>query len=51
MPPDAVQASLVHPISVEGRGHGWTQVAMPFVATPAVLDLYRIPRGSGRREQ
>jgi putative ABC transport system permease protein len=42
-PPDADQASLVHPISVQGRGQGWTQVATPYVATPAVLDLYRIP--------
>ena len=42
-PPDAGQASLVHPITVPGRGQGWTQVATPYVATPAVLDLYRIP--------
>ena len=42
-PPDASRASLVHPISVPGRGRGWNQVATPFVATPAVLDLYRIP--------
>jgi putative ABC transport system permease protein len=42
-PPDAGQANLVHPIAVHGRGRqGWTQVATPYVATPAVLDLYRI---------
>jgi putative ABC transport system permease protein len=42
-PPDAGQATLVHPIRVPGRGQGWTQVTTPYVATPAVLDLYRIP--------
>ncbi len=42
-PPQAGQATLVHPISVPGRGQGWTQIATPYVATPAVLDLYRIP--------
>jgi putative ABC transport system permease protein len=26
-----------------GRGEGWTQVATPYVATPAVLALYGIP--------
>ncbi|MGZ4619895.1 MAG: FtsX-like permease family protein, partial [Frankiaceae bacterium] len=36
-PPDAGQASLVHPITVPGRGRGWTQVAIPYVATPSVL--------------
>lgn len=41
-PPGAGEANLVHPISVKGRGHGWTYVATPYVATPAVLDLYRI---------
>jgi putative ABC transport system permease protein len=44
-PPDAGHANLVHPISVQGRGQGWTQVATPYVATPAVLDLYRIHAG------
>jgi putative ABC transport system permease protein len=39
-PPDAGQASLVHPITVPGHGQGWTQVATPYVATPAVLKLY-----------
>ncbi|BEP15570.1 hypothetical protein acdb102_38810 [Acidothermaceae bacterium B102] len=39
-PPDAAQANLVHPITVPGRGHGWNQVATPYVATPAVLALY-----------
>ena len=42
-PPDAGQATLVRPISVPGRGKGWTQVATPYVATPAVLNFYRIP--------
>jgi putative ABC transport system permease protein len=41
-PPDAGQASLVHPISVPGHGQGWNQVATPYVATPAVLNLYGI---------
>jgi len=41
--PAASQASLVHPINEQGRGQGWSQVAIPYVATPAVLDLYRIP--------
>jgi putative ABC transport system permease protein len=41
-PPDAGEANLVHPISVQGRGQGWTQVATPYAATPAVLNLYRI---------
>ena len=44
-PPDAGQATLVHPINVQGRGQGWTQVATPYVATPALLDLYRIRVG------
>jgi putative ABC transport system permease protein len=44
-PPDAGQATLVHPIQVQGRGQGWTQVATPYVATPALLDLYRIRAG------
>jgi putative ABC transport system permease protein len=42
-PPDADQASLVHPFTVPGRGHGWSQVATPYVATPAVLALYGLP--------
>jgi putative ABC transport system permease protein len=41
-PPDASQASLVHKISVPGRGKGWNQVTTPYVATPALLNLYRI---------
>ncbi len=44
-PPDAGQASLVHRIVVP-HGQGWTQVATPYVATPAVLNLYRIPAGA-----
>ncbi len=45
-PPDASQATLVHPITTHGRGQGWNQVTTPFVATPAVLNLYRISAGS-----
>ena len=41
-PPDADLASLVHPITVPGRGHGWTQVAVPYAATPEILGLYGI---------
>jgi putative ABC transport system permease protein len=44
-PLDAAEGTLVHPISVQGRGQGWNQVTTPYVATPAVLDLYRIPTG------
>lgn len=45
-PPDASQATLVHPINVQGRGQGWNQVTTPYVATPAVLNLYRISTAS-----
>ncbi len=45
-PPDASQATLVHPINVQGQGQGWTQVTTPYVATPAVLNLYGISTGS-----
>jgi putative ABC transport system permease protein len=41
-PPDAAQASLVHSIKAPGRGQGWNQVATAYVATPAVLGLFRI---------
>ena len=44
-PPDAAEANLVQPITVPGRGHGWTQVATPYVATPAVLGLYGVRAG------
>jgi putative ABC transport system permease protein len=44
-PPDAIQANLVHEISVPGHGKGWNHVATPYVATPAVLALYRIQDG------
>ena len=30
----------MHPFTVPGRGQGWNQVAIPYVATPAVLSLY-----------
>jgi putative ABC transport system permease protein len=43
-PPDAGQANLVHPIHEQGH-KGWTQVATPYVATPAILDLYRVDPG------
>ena len=42
-PPDASHATLVHPITEQGRSQGWNEVAVPYVATPAVLDHYRIP--------
>lgn len=41
-PPDATMASLVHTFTVAGQGHGWTVVATPYVATPAVLGFYRL---------
>jgi putative ABC transport system permease protein len=41
-PPDARWANLVRPITENGH-HGFTMVATPFVATPAILGLYRIP--------
>ncbi len=41
-PPDAAQASLVHPITGPDGQYGWTQLTTPFVATSAVLDLYGI---------
>jgi putative ABC transport system permease protein len=44
-PPDASQATLVHPIN-QGERHGWSQVTTPYVATPALLNLYRISTGS-----
>jgi putative ABC transport system permease protein len=43
-PPDASRASLVHPITEQGR-QGWTQVAIPYVATPALLGFYRADTG------
>jgi putative ABC transport system permease protein len=41
-PPDLKWAKLVHPVSYNGK-EGFDQLAAPFVATPAILDLYRIP--------
>ncbi len=40
MPPDASQASLVRHFTVSGRGQGWNQITIPYVATPAVLAHY-----------
>jgi putative ABC transport system permease protein len=40
-PPDAGEASLVFPVTEQGR-QGWTQAATPYVATPAILDFYRV---------
>ncbi|HEU5270937.1 MAG TPA: hypothetical protein VFU36_13515, partial [Jatrophihabitans sp.] len=40
-PPDDGRASLVRPVNDE-HGQGWTQIATPYVATPAVLDFYRV---------
>jgi putative ABC transport system permease protein len=45
-PFDAAEATLVHPFTEGGHVHGWRQVANPYVATRAVLDLYRIPSGA-----
>ena len=42
-PADSAQASLVFPITGPNGEHGWNVVTTPFVATPAVLRLYRIP--------
>jgi len=44
-PPDAARAAVVHSITEQGRGQGWTFVANPFVATPAVLNLYGLTTG------
>ena len=41
-PPDFSRANLAHPINEAGR-KGWSFVGTPFVATPALLDLYRLP--------
>jgi putative ABC transport system permease protein len=41
-PPDAGQANLLRPIADHQGRKGWTQVATPYVATPAILDLYRV---------
>ncbi len=45
VPPQASQTSLVHPITVHGQVQGWTQVATLYLATPAVLNFYRISAG------
>jgi putative ABC transport system permease protein len=45
-PPDAGEATLVHPINTHGQGQGWTQVTTPYVATPVVLNLYRLSAAS-----
>jgi putative ABC transport system permease protein len=42
LPPDAGQASVVRHFTVSGRGQGWNQVTIPYVATPAVLAFYRL---------
>src|SRR6185312_3665443 len=41
-PPDARWANLAQPVTENGH-KGFTLVATPFVATPAILDFYRIP--------
>jgi putative ABC transport system permease protein len=41
-PADLAEANLVHPISGSGGGKGWNLVATPYVATPAVLNFYRL---------
>ncbi len=40
MPPDVSAASLVRHFTVSGRGQGWNQITIPYVATPAVLARY-----------
>jgi putative ABC transport system permease protein len=40
-PPDASRAILVHPVTERGRP-GFSLVTVPFVATPAVLNFYRL---------
>ena len=40
-PAGAAAVSLVHPITDSGR-RGWTQVTVPYVATPALLAYYGI---------
>jgi putative ABC transport system permease protein len=42
-PANSAQASLVLPITGPSNEQGWNVVTTPFVATPAVLGLYRIP--------
>jgi putative ABC transport system permease protein len=44
-PPGAGQVGLVHPITETGH-HGWTQVTVPYVATPALLAFYGIAPSS-----
>jgi putative ABC transport system permease protein len=44
-PPDLSRANLVDRMTVNGR-EGFSLVATPFVATPAILDFYRIPAGA-----
>jgi putative ABC transport system permease protein len=40
--PDGDWAALIRPIVVPGRGQGWSELATPYLATPAVLGLYGI---------
>jgi putative ABC transport system permease protein len=42
-PADSAQANLVRPITGPDGQQGWNVVTTPYVATPAVLSLYRIP--------
>jgi putative ABC transport system permease protein len=44
-PPDLSRAILVDRMTVNGH-EGFSLVATPFVATPAILDFYRIPAGA-----
>ena len=46
-PPDANRAMLVHPLTEHGH-EGFSLVTVPFVATPAVLNFYRVPAGEIR---
>jgi putative ABC transport system permease protein len=47
LPRDANQVVLLHPITEHGH-RGWSLDGVPFVATPAILDLYGIPAGDVR---
>jgi putative ABC transport system permease protein len=40
-PPGAGQASLVRPVTFQGR-HGFNQLTTPYVGTAAVLDFYKV---------
>jgi len=45
--PDATLATVVRPFTTSG-GQGWHLLTTPYVATPAVLEYYRVPAGAIR---